>query len=200
MSILTCLPCAILEISSVIFSISAPLRPITIPGRAVKMVTRMLFQARSITIFDTAAMESFCFTKRRIFRSAWRHSGNSFVDAYQRDRQSLFSARRNPIGLTFCPILTLSLLLTRPRLSGGWSRLVRQFSREFFRSGSLRLPAAPVRLHVSLWASGLLGRSHAFLHVSPEASVLIRRSVRSGYGSSVSGGDLRRRAPVRETA
>ena len=53
---------AIFEISSVIFSISAPLRPITMPGRAVRMVTRMLFQARSMTIFETAANCSFFFT------------------------------------------------------------------------------------------------------------------------------------------
>src|SRR5215469_344755 len=79
------------------------------------MVTRILFQARSITIFATAAIASFCFTNWRIFRSACRNSGNSFEDAYQRDRHSLLSASRNPIGLTFCPILILSLLLV-------WSR------------------------------------------------------------------------------
>ena len=48
--------------SSVIFSISVPLRPITMPGRAVKIVTRMLFQARSMTIFETAARRSLSFT------------------------------------------------------------------------------------------------------------------------------------------
>src|SRR5260221_14536442 len=64
----------------------------------------MLFQARSINTFETAAKESFCFTYRRIRRSECRNSGNSFLDAYQRDRQSLFKTRRNPIGLTFCPI------------------------------------------------------------------------------------------------
>ena len=58
---LTC-PRDIFEISSVIFSISAPLRPITMPGRAVWMVTRMLFQARSMTILETAASRSFFFT------------------------------------------------------------------------------------------------------------------------------------------
>src|ERR1700722_10058921 len=64
----------------------------------------MLFQARSINIFETAAKESFCFTYRRIRKSECKNSGNSFLDAYQRDRQSLFKTRRNPIGLTFCPI------------------------------------------------------------------------------------------------
>src|SRR5260370_17036218 len=64
----------------------------------------MLFQARSINTFESVAKESFSFTYRRIRRSKCRNSGNSFGDAYQRDRQSLFKTRRNPIGLTFCPI------------------------------------------------------------------------------------------------
>src|ERR1700730_2559136 len=69
----------------------------------------MLFHARSMTIFDTAAIASFPLTKRRIRRSVCRNSGNSLAEAYQRDRHSLLSASRNPIGLTFCPILILSL-------------------------------------------------------------------------------------------
>src|SRR5258708_4942498 len=64
----------------------------------------MLFQARSINTFETAANESFCFTYRRIPRCACTNSGNSFRDANQPDRQSLCKTRRNPIGLTFCPI------------------------------------------------------------------------------------------------
>src|SRR5260370_41660387 len=64
----------------------------------------MLFQARSINTFESVAKESFSFTYRRIRRSKCRNCGNSFGDAYQRDRQSLFKTRRNPIGLTFCPI------------------------------------------------------------------------------------------------
>src|SRR5262249_16986148 len=111
MSILICLPCAIFEISSVIFSISAPLRPITMPGRAVWMVTRMEFHARSITIFATAANCSFFFTSSRIFRSLCRNEGNSCGEAYQRERQSRFTFRRNPIGLTFCPISLRRLFL-----------------------------------------------------------------------------------------
>src|SRR5207249_1944786 len=81
-----------------------PLRPITIPGRAVKIVTRILFHARSITIFETAANCSFFFTYLRIARSLCKNAGSSCGDAYQRDRQSRFTPRRNPIGLTFCPI------------------------------------------------------------------------------------------------
>src|SRR5260221_8335246 len=67
----------------------------------------MLFHARSIKTFDTAARANFCFTKRRTRKSVWRNSGNSLLEAYQRDRQSLFSASRNPMGLTFCPIKSI---------------------------------------------------------------------------------------------
>src|ERR1700730_13287132 len=120
-SILICLPCAIFEISSVIFSISAPLRPITMPGRAVWIVTRIEFQARSITIFATAANCSFFFTYARISRSLCKNAGSSCGDAYQRDRQSRFTPSLNPIGLTFCPI---KLLLRRFR---GLLRFLRLF-------------------------------------------------------------------------
>src|SRR6266851_6150643 len=68
------------------------------------MVTRMLFQARSIMIFETAANCSFFFTYLRISRSLCRNPGSSCGEAYQRERQSRFTPRRNPIGLTFCPI------------------------------------------------------------------------------------------------
>src|SRR6266536_1690844 len=68
------------------------------------MVTRMEFHARSITIFATAANCSFFFTYLRISRSLCKNAGSSCGDAYQRERQSRFTPRRNPIGLTFCPI------------------------------------------------------------------------------------------------
>src|SRR2546430_13596117 len=68
------------------------------------MVTRMEFHARSITIFDTAANCSFFFTYSRIVRSLCKNDGNSCGEAYQRERQSRFTPRRKPIGLTFCPI------------------------------------------------------------------------------------------------
>src|SRR3989442_10594442 len=64
----------------------------------------MLFHARSIMIFETAASWSFFLTYVRILRSECRNSGSSFRDAYQRDRQSRFTASRKQIGLTFCPI------------------------------------------------------------------------------------------------
>src|SRR5947207_15257574 len=68
------------------------------------MVTRMLFQARSMMILATAANCSFFFTYSRIARSLCKNAGNSCGDAYQRERQSRFTPRRKPIGLTFCPI------------------------------------------------------------------------------------------------
>src|SRR2546430_16497775 len=80
------------------------------------MVTRMEFHARSITIFDTAANCSFFFTYSRIVRSLCKNAGNSCGDAYQRARQSRFTPRRKPIGLTFCPITNSSGERTRPRV------------------------------------------------------------------------------------
>src|SRR5947208_6489623 len=73
----------------------------------------MEFQARSITIFATAANCSFFFTYSRIFRSLCKNEGNSCGDAYQRERQSRFTLRRNPVGFTFCPI-KLFLWLSAP--------------------------------------------------------------------------------------
>src|SRR5262249_8625894 len=37
-------------------------------------------------------------------RSLCKNDGNSWGEAYQRERQSRFTFNRNPIGLTFCPI------------------------------------------------------------------------------------------------
>ena len=98
MSILTCLSPLIAETSLVMFSISEPLRPMTSPGRAVKMVTRRLFQARSITIFETAAWRSLPLRYSRILRSACRWSANSRRGAYHFDPQSREMGRRKPIG------------------------------------------------------------------------------------------------------
>src|SRR4030095_2964654 len=60
-----------------------------------------------------AANCSLFFTSSRIFRSWCKSEGNSCGDAYQRERQSRFTFRRNPIGLTFCPISILLLLFLR---------------------------------------------------------------------------------------
>src|ERR1051325_2724420 len=90
--------------SSLILSISAPLRPMTTPGRAVKMVMRQRVAARSIWILGTDADSSFFFRMSRILRSSARSLPNSFFSAYHFERQSLLTAIRSPIGLVFCPI------------------------------------------------------------------------------------------------
>ncbi len=104
MSILTCLPPHMLEILAVIRSISEPLRPITRPGRAVKRVTRTLAQARSIKILDTEANCSLVLRYLRTSKSLCRKVGKSSLDAYHFEAQFFSTARRKPIGLTFCPI------------------------------------------------------------------------------------------------
>src|SRR6516162_5879911 len=89
------------------------------------MVTRMEFHARSITIFATAANCSFFFTYSRIFRSLCKNAGNSCGEAYQRERQSRFTFRRKPIGLTFCPIPYVDcFLLFGARFADFWSGAV----------------------------------------------------------------------------
>src|SRR6266567_3178082 len=90
--------------SSLILSISAPLRPMTTPGRAVKMVMRQRVAARSIWIFGTDADSSFFFRISRILRSSASNLPNSFFSAYHLERQSLLTAIRSPIGFAFCPI------------------------------------------------------------------------------------------------
>src|SRR5664279_3368879 len=91
--------------SSLSLSISEPLRPMTTPGRAVKMVTRQRFVARSIKILGTEAVSSFFLSSVRITRSSVSSLLNSFFSAYHFERQSLLTATRKPIGLTFWPIL-----------------------------------------------------------------------------------------------
>src|SRR5882672_3413747 len=77
----------------------------TTPGRAVRIVTRQRFVARSIKIFGTEAPSSFFFSRSRIWRSSVSSLLNSFLSAYHFERQSLLTATRKPIGLVFWPIL-----------------------------------------------------------------------------------------------
>ncbi len=91
----------------------SPLRPITTPGRAVKTVTRARWAYRSITMSATAASFRRARTRSRITRSSFSRSPNSFFSAYQRLFHCLWTAVRNPIGLTFWPKLRL-LFLNRP--------------------------------------------------------------------------------------
>src|SRR6185503_20996620 len=102
--------------SSLILSISAPLRPITTPGRAVKMVMRQRVAARSIRIFGTEADSSFFFSTSRICRSSLNSFPNSFLPAYHLERQSLVTPTRRPIGLVFCPITLFALAVGNDNL------------------------------------------------------------------------------------
>src|SRR3974390_1749587 len=91
--------------SSLSLSISEPLRPMTTPGRAVRMVTRQRLAARSIKIFGTDAVSSFFFNSARICRSSLSSAPNSFLPANHFERQSRLTATRKPIGFVFWPIL-----------------------------------------------------------------------------------------------
>src|SRR5579862_6004967 len=91
--------------SSLSLSISEPLRPMTTPGRAVKMVTRQRLVARSIKILGTDAVSSFFFKRVRICRSSLSSVPNSFLPANHFERQSLLTPTRRPIGFVFWPIL-----------------------------------------------------------------------------------------------
>src|SRR5467141_2486514 len=93
--------------SSLSLSISAPLRPMTMPGRAVVMVIRQRLAARSMRICGTDADSSFFLSKSRIWRSSVSSLPNSFLPAYHLERQSRLTAIRRPIGFVFCPILQL---------------------------------------------------------------------------------------------
>src|SRR5271170_5125172 len=77
----------------------------TTPGRAVKIVTRQRFVARSIKIFGTASVSSFFLSNARISRSSVKSAPKSFLLAYHFERQSLLTATRRPIGFVFWPIL-----------------------------------------------------------------------------------------------
>src|SRR5215207_8498963 len=68
------------------------------------MVTRRLFQARSMTTFEIAARRSFSLTYLRILMSLARNSGNSLRLANHLERHSLLTARRKPMGLVFWPM------------------------------------------------------------------------------------------------
>src|SRR5688500_10724507 len=78
------------------------------------MVTRKLFQARSITTFEMAASRSFSLTYLRILMSLAKNSGNSLRLANHLERQSLLTARRKQMGLVFwliCYSLEVSAFL-----------------------------------------------------------------------------------------
>ena len=87
------------------FSMSAPFLPMTMPGRAVWMVTRHFLCGRSTTTFDTAACFRSFISAPRMRTSSCSRSPYSVSFAYQRESQVLLIPRRSPTGLTFCPML-----------------------------------------------------------------------------------------------
>ena len=86
------------------FSMSSPFLPITMPGRAVWIVTLTLRAARSMWTRLTDASASFLCRNSRTRKSVWIWSGNCFLLAYHFDTQSRVMPRRMPSGLTFWPI------------------------------------------------------------------------------------------------
>src|SRR5690625_1035265 len=70
------------------------------------MVIRALLDGRSMTTRPTEAFFNLFFRYSRTRISSISMVLNSFSSAYQRELQLRFTARRNPIGLTFCPIVT----------------------------------------------------------------------------------------------
>src|SRR6185503_2435406 len=93
------------------FSVStpAPRLPITMPGRAVKMLIFTLLAARSTSTAATPAWFSFCLTNFFSRRSSCSHFEKSFSE-YHLELQPRTTPRRKPTGCVFCPIL-VSLFL-----------------------------------------------------------------------------------------
>src|SRR5215470_15096653 len=87
------------------FSVStpAPRLPITMPGRAVKMLIFTLLAARSTSTAATPAWFSFCLTNRLRRRSSCSHFEKSFSE-YHFELQPRTTPRRKPTGCVFCPI------------------------------------------------------------------------------------------------
>src|SRR5436190_23103507 len=87
------------------FSVStpAPRLPITMPGRAVKMLIFTLFAARSTSTEETPACPSFCLTNFLRCRSSCSHFEKSFSE-YHFELHPRMTPSRNPTGCVFCPI------------------------------------------------------------------------------------------------
>src|SRR5436190_12020858 len=89
-------------------STPAPRLPMTMPGRAVKMLILTLLAARSTSTEATPACPSFCLTNLFRRTSSCSHLGYSFSE-YHFEVQPRMTPRRNPIGCVFCPIASLLL-------------------------------------------------------------------------------------------
>ena len=106
--------------AALIFSMFAPLAPMTMPGFATFKVTvtrvLSLSKRRSMSMPDTPASLSFTaflllssvnsrfLIMVRSFASDTRLSAKLFLSAYQRVLQSLMTPTRAPCGFTFWPI------------------------------------------------------------------------------------------------
>src|SRR5215203_3148012 len=90
------------------FSVStpAPRLPITMPGRAVKMLIFTLLAARSTSTAATPAWFSFCLTNFLRRRSSCSHFEKSFSE-YHFELQPRTTPSRKPTGCVFCPIFRL---------------------------------------------------------------------------------------------
>src|SRR5690606_27333450 len=91
---------------------------------------RAFLAGRSITTRPTEALLSFFLRYSRTRISSASMPPNALSSAYQRELQLRFTARRNPIGCTFCPIVTPYA----PTLTTMWQvcfsiRLPRPFAR-----------------------------------------------------------------------
>src|SRR5204863_10083079 len=97
------------------FTVSTPepRLPITIPGRAVKMLIFTLLAARSTSTAATPAWFSFCLTNLLRRRSSCSHFEKSFSE-YHFELQPRTTPRRKPTGCVFCPIFLSILFLQAP--------------------------------------------------------------------------------------
>src|SRR5678816_1862753 len=97
------------------FSVStpAPRLPMTMPGRAVKMLIFTLLAARSTSTAATPAWFSFCLTNFLKRRSSCSHFEKSFSE-YHLELQPRTTPRRKPTGCVFCPIFRSILFLASP--------------------------------------------------------------------------------------
>src|SRR5690349_1372562 len=94
------------------FSISAPLRPMMMPGRDVRMVMRSLLPGRSTSMELTPADFRRLRSPSLSSRSSWSSFGYPWL-ANQRERHGLLNPSRKPYGCTFCPMLLFLLLPLR---------------------------------------------------------------------------------------
>ena len=143
------------------FSMSAPFLPMTMPGRAVWMVTRHFLCGRSTITRDTAACFRSSISASRIRMSSCRRLPYSVLLANQRESQVLLIPRRSPIGLTFCPMrlrpqaVSSTSRTTSVRLENGfWMPATRPRARGLKRFMTSALPtcaSATTRLSTSSW-------------------------------------------------